>query len=291
MRNTRRSLLTFGALMAAVMLLLPAAALAQADAPTDLTTSDVKWNSVKVMWMWTVGSGDEATKFEVVYEQVDTGVAFTDGVAMSMSVNHDDAEQTTTNAYATTVSGLMPGKRYIIAVRSLNEDGDRSALTTPVNEGSGDIDTLPAPKPERVSGIMVEAGDKMLMVTWSPTYPTTGSETGLSTVEYHLQYRTTQTADASAGAWTPETDGGMTIMGMEEATISNLMNGTSYDVRIRAENNAGGKGEYSRVTPETRGTPGMMPTPALPLFGMLALGAGLVAAGRRRLHAQRLLKN
>ena len=187
----------------------------------------------------------------------------------------------------------MPGKRYVIAVRSRDEDGARSALTTPVDGGSGVVMTLVAPMPERVSDIMVEAGDKMLMVTWSPTYPTTGNETGLSTVEYHLQYRTTQTADASAGAWTPETDGGMTIMGMEEATISNLMNGVSYDVRIRAENNAGGKGEYSRVSADTRGTPtaDAMPTPALPLFGMLALGAGLVAAGRRRLRAQRLLKN
>ena len=31
----------------------------------------------------------------------------------------------------------------------------------------------------------------------------------------------------------------------------------------------------------------MMPTPALPVFGVLALGAGLVAAGRRRLRARR----
>ena len=45
----------------------------------------------------------------------------------------------------------------------------------------------------------------------------------------------------------------------------------------------------STPSAEAKQTP-MVPTPALPVFGALALGAGLVAAGRRRLRARRLLK-
>ena len=48
-------------------------------------------------------------------------------------------------------------------------------------------------------------------------------------------------------------------------------------------------GMMSEPSDQVSTTP-MVPTPALPVFGALVLGAGLVAAGRRRLRAGRLLK-
>ena len=71
-------------------------------------------------------------------------------------------------------------------------------------------------------------------------------------------------------------------------TIPDLMNGTEYGVIVRAYNERASKNTLSTQSAEAKQTP-MVPTPALPVFGALALGAGLVAAGRRRLRAQRRL--
>ena len=253
-----RSLFVTGALLAAFAFLVPAVAQAQAPvAPTSTTASGLtddttEWNAIQVTWEWAVGAGTEAEEFEVFYVATTTvptvvGVDWVKG----KTVNADDAETAVSGTFSTKVSGLKAGTMYAFVVRGVDED-DNNGANGPITDPLGQ--TLVAPVPERVSGVTVESGDAMLKVSWSSTHPTTGDESGLRTVEYHVQYRTTQTADASAGDWTPTSDGGMTVMDTT-ADIANLMNGTSYDVRVRAENNAGGKGSYSRVTADSRGTP------------------------------------
>ena len=84
------------------------------------------------------------------------------------------------------------------------------------------------------------------------------------------------------------------------AVVDRLENDTKYYVAARSKNSAGGWSEFdwseaAEGTPMAAEEPGGTeepeePVPALPLFGVLALGAGLMAAGRRRLRAQRLLK-
>ena len=71
-----------------------------------------------------------------------------------------------------------------------------------------------------------------------------------------------------------------------EHTVDGLENGTQYMFRVYAVD---ADGMMSDPSDEVSTTP-MVPTPALPVFGALVLGAGLVAAGRRRLRARRLLK-
>jgi hypothetical protein len=289
-----RSLFVTGAVLAAFALLAPTAAWAQPGAPTPVTATVVDWDSVRVNW---TAVDDDAESWRIRYQGTDGAAALSALTLEAMvTARLDDDDVKASDATATTltytINGLKAGMFYSVTVTGIGEEdavGTESAVASTTEK-------TPKPIPERVSGVMVEAGDRMLTVSWSATHPTTGDDTGLSTVEYHLQYRTTQTADASAGDWTPESDGGMTVMGTT-GDITNLMNGTSYDVRVRAENNAGGQGAYSRVTADTRGMPmadGMMEdedmededmteTPALPLVGLLLLGAGLVAAGRRRL--------
>ena len=62
-------------------------------------------------------------------------------------------------------------------------------------------------------------------------------------------------------------------------TISALMGNSPYDIQVQATNSAGTDGPWSgsliAVAPEG--------VPALPLLGAVALGAGLLAAGRRQL--------
>ena len=116
----------------------------------------------------------------------------------------------------------------------------------------------------------------MLMVSWDkPDNSGSSSVTG-----YSVQFR------QAGGTWTDHDHDGL----IRETTIDGLVNGVEYHVQVAAMSDAG-MGAYSETEP---GVPMMpeedVPTPAQPLFGVLALGAGLVAAGRRRLRAQRLLK-
>ena len=98
--------------------------------------------------------------------------------------------------------------------------------------------------------------------------------------KYMVEWRTaSQTYGAAARQ--AEVTGAMTY------SVEPLENGMEYMLRVKAGNDVG----YGPASDEVTATP-MMPTPALPVFGALALGAGLVAAGRRRLRARqrRLLK-
>ena len=119
--------------------------------------------------------------------------------------------------------------------------------------------------------VMVKPGDMMLMVSWNK--PDMGAD---MVKGYNVQYR------QAGGAWSD-----INVLMERKATIEGLQNGVKYSVRVMAYGTGDMKGEYSE---EMMATPMVTPVPALPIFGALALGAGLVAAGRRRLRAQRLLK-
>ena len=139
------------------------------------------------------------------------------------------------------------------------------------------------------------------MVSWTAPHPGGLDQTDVKNATYDLQYRESETTTSVPGDWMPELpEMPMSVKAdMTTTTIEDLENGVMYDVRVRAVNTAGGKGAYSRQTSDSSGmpsadattttTPTPTPTPALPLFGILGLGAGLVAAGRRRLRRRQAL--
>ena len=135
----------------------------------------------------------------------------------------------------------------------------------------------------------IEERDGSLTVSW------TEPASDRSIVYYEVWYKA-----VGATTWEPESLIAVTAMATE---IENLTNGTVYLVQVRAADSAGAMGEWSEPG---SGTPRSMakaageenqegeptPTPALPVFGALALGAGLLSAAwaRTRSRANRAVK-
>ena len=163
-----------------------------------------------------------------------------------------------------TIDRLANDTMYYVAVGSTNSAGGVRAP----NFAEAVSATPMAPELGTPMNVMATGGDAMISVSWDAV----------------------DRADSYEVSWWPT--GGGVISNVEVTGMSydimNLMNGTEYEVTV-ASMMGEAKSEASDIV---RATPmSTEPVPALPLFGMLALGAGLVAAGRRRLHAQRLLKN
>ena len=183
------------------------------------------------------------------------------------------------------LKGLMPETRYYVSVAAVNGEGTGELAPTMT------LSTAKAPKPAAVTGVAVEPGpgEKMLTVMWDEANPdSVATRTNLKITKYQVRYAVSQTATALRGEWMPEKP--MEVMGDATTTmIDGLMNDVSYDVQVRAVNNAGGiSAAWSADTPRSKGTPtAMTPTPALPLFGAFGLGVGLLAAGRARMRQRR----
>ena len=154
------------------------------------------------------------------------------------------------------IAGLKVGTRYQIRLRAQNRSQGyglwsewlfKETMAVPGRE--------PSPAVSKVADPMVEAGDKMLMVSW--TEP--ASEKSIT--HYMLDYKT-----ASATKWMAKP---MNVTDMKY-TIDGLINGTAYLVRVRAVDSAGNMGEWSdngSGTPmagDTDPVPVPDPVPALP---------------------------
>ena len=176
-----------------------------------------------------------------------------------------------------TVDELENGTEYMFRVFAKFGDGDMSRASdevkaTPMDPAAPAPDPDPEPTAPAAAPGAVEAtaGDAMVTVSWQAVEGAT---------KYMVEWRTASQTYGAAARQASVTGTTHSVEGLE--------NGMEYMLRVKAGNDAG----YGPASDEVTATP-MMPTPALPLFGALALGAGLVAAGRRRLRArQRRLLN
>ena len=149
----------------------------------------------------------------------------------SAAATWTDATHTGTDR-TITITGLVNGMSYDVRVRATNANGagewSRRFWGTP---------EMPRPPgvPKRAHH-RIEPGDTELTVSWILT---AGAPTG-----YDVEYRV-----STAAAWTDAGHTGDT----RTITITGLVNGTTYDVRVRATN-ANGAGEWSTIrqgTPQT----------------------------------------
>ena len=261
--NTRRSLLTFGALLAAFALLSPGVAHAQTvtDGSVTVETGSATGSIVVNFTGDTVGALD---MFEIQYRVY----------AASNTTNQGWMDHATVGATAvkSTITGLNYEKEYEARVRVVVEStGNTSNWVVSTDDtGTADVNegrAMPAQpeKPVRVASPSVTPGDMMLMVEWLEP----ASE--LDITLYRVYYMAEDGAQKEKLVLAPSTS----------TTLTSLMNGTEYTIEVSAES-AAGEGPKSRKV-MAMPMAGATPTPALPLFGAFALGAGLLAAGRARL--------
>lgn len=278
MMNRRRSISCFGGLLVATALVLaPAIVHAQtgpAADPTAVTITPVQHDKLLVQWTYSDGA-NTAEYFEVGYAAHKTATTFVGIAPMKMKAEGG------ASALSATITGLKSATKYLVGVRAVNSMDGTDALD-PVQPSAWVYDadgpmTGAAPKPGDVDDrdIMVMEGDMELILTWD-RHPTPGAS-GLEIAGYMIEYSPKK--DFSADKLMIE------VGAVNRAVIANLMNGMTYYIRMKAENDAGGMS--ANWSEAVMGTPmaGAMPTPtpALPLFGAFALGAGLLAAGRARL--------
>ena len=254
--------------------------------PTAVYLTPLERNKIRVDWQYkeepSVAGASTSTSFQIGWTDA-TGTVFADNVLspqVTKKVGRSDRHSV--------LEGLKVDQSYLVAVRAIHSDGAGGTIkSVPADwryretPASARRESTPG-KVKVPQNLNVTAGDSELMVTWDADVAVgmckdaaAGAHCG-----YLVEWRA-----AHQGFDNPDRQ--MHVRDKTSYTITGLMNGTEYGVRVKAGNERmkATKG-YGEPSVEARQTP-MMPTPALPVFGVLALGAGLVAAGRRRLRARR----
>ena len=150
-----------------------------------------------------------------------------------------------------TLPGLANGTAYDLQVRAVNDAG--AGVWSATRAGT----PRTAPDPPSISS--VTAGDRSLTIRWRAP-PVNG---GAEITSYDLRSKRSQDPDVPS-SWNEELEKWTTGAGALEYTLSQLANGTPYDVQVRAENSAGGSG-WSGTAP---GTPVGVPlAPAITSLG------------------------
>ena len=135
-----------------------------------------------------------------------------------------------------TIDGLTNQRSYQMRVRARNSAGWGSWS----NVSSG----TPLGTPDAPAGLWLESGNQQVIARWSA--PSNNGGNAIS--DYNTQYRI-ESSGADWTDWQASTVSTATI-----ATITGLINGTKYEVRVRAVNSAG-NGLWTARVIDTAGKP------------------------------------
>ena len=144
------------------------------------------------------------------------------------------------------VTGLTSGTSYDFRVRAITATVENAPWSTAV---SG----TPKATPGSVSNIAVFAGDRSLTLAWTPA-----AGNGSPVTSYTLQRRYNVADGLTPNPWI---SAGSAVGSLfPNKTITGLDNGTTYQIRIAA-NNAGGRGDWVETTGAPDRTAGSLPAP------------------------------
>jgi len=202
-----------------------------AGAPTSLVATPGQ-SQIALSWTAPASNGGSAvTDYVVQYKLTSSGswLTFADGASTATSA---------------TVTGLVNGSSYDVQVLAVNSIGQSAPVT------STGITPVAAPTAsDAVTNLIGTPGSTQVALTW--TAP--ASNGGSAITDYVVEYKLT-----SSGTWLTFADGTSTTA---SATVTGLVNASSYDFRVAAVNGIG----QSAYTTITGVTPAAAPTaPAAP---------------------------
>lgn len=200
---------------------LPAAPAAPTLAPAN--------GQISVQWQMPANNGSSITGYHVEYRRCTA-----DPLDCSASPEWSRWFRHTHSGTGvqTIIRGLTNGTKYQVQVRANTANG-----AGPWSDGAG-AEATPQTVPSRPTGVTVHPDHESLSVAW-----TASAANGSTITGYALQYRecTATRLDCSSGArWGDWTSGVPAGADAESATISSLVNGTRYQVQVRATTSGGG---------------------------------------------------
>ena len=211
---------------------------ADAARPTGLTVVAAD-RRLSLRWTAPPPSGSPVTGYEV---QSRACTATDRTCATSQNWGNWTSRSHSGIATATAITGLVNGTKYEVRVRART---GASADLGPWSQPASGTPVAQTAKPSVPSGVMVEAANQLLKVSWSPSIPPKdGTVSG-----YEVQYR--RCPSGSCGSWQPHDHSGTGTT----TTISGLNNGVEYEVQVRAASSKGDSG----WSPSTKATPAQLP--------------------------------
>ena len=193
------------------------AATATIDVPDDLLSALTPGNGqIKAEWTTPANNGSAILRYQY-FVQNSADLSFV--VANNTTIPNSDADTT-----SFTITGLTNGVSYDVGIRAVNTVGGPAY-------GAGTVTPMAGP-PGKPS-VTVQSRVAALYVSW-----TLEDDGGSNITEYQVQWKSgAQSFDSS------RQQAGLTAT---NTRIENLINGTEYDVRVRARNSAGW-GEWSDI--------------------------------------------
>jgi hypothetical protein len=281
MMSTRRSLFTFGLLLAVLALNAPPAIAQEADqvivtgsVMAEKPATGTKYNKLTLKWTLadTATNVDDRDNlgFLVFYTTGSKAVPLADAsdaekAAAERKLDaHDelpgvmkvDAGKPTKRVVSSvggaqmtdfeyTLRGLKQDTLYAVTVLAYNDLAKQYATTGDESAiVTGSATTAPV-APSRVRSVELTPADKMLTVMWQRPTNTGGST--LTIAGYEVQHRTSQTARDLPGTWTKYPPAGGAMLTVMKYDITGLLNDVMYDVQVRAVNSASGKGPWEPI--------------------------------------------
>ena len=161
------------------------------------------------------------------------------------------------------ITGLVNGSAYDVRVAAFNKQG----LSTWIDATA--TPTAPASAPDPASGLSVTAGDKQIAVSWSASATTPAAGFG-----YRVQWKLVTQAWGDAAVGSEDLDHGSDLA--TSHTITGLVNGSAYDVRVAAFNANGVSTWITGQTTPTAPKPEAKPSLAFDSVSCESSGSGWV---------------
>ena len=182
--NRRRFLFVIGCLMAAFVAFASDAAFAQAGDSAGFTANARGHDMIRLTWTH-ADTNDDLDKFSLRYQASERDTGNATDFDLTKNVMRMDVPMKSSGTYQVTIDELKPATRYVFELTPLGDTGADG------DEAFADATTDTADAPDDVMGLMLTAGDGMIMAMWDEA-----TDNGSPVTGYGVRYKMSDEADS-----------------------------------------------------------------------------------------------